>query len=127
MISTKRASVILCLILAFGILTAGNAAAGTIPSLEKTKWAMYDIKDGAVINTGATWHFATRGIVYDKPEVWSGRWSKVNDNKIVITRYDIKSPYSKYEYSVTFAGNDAFVASGSDETKNRILLGVRQK
>jgi len=127
MTSMKRASVVLCLILAFGILTAGNAAAGTIPSLENTKWTMYDIKDGAVINTGATWHFATNGNIHDEPEVWNGKWSKVNDNKIVIKRQDVKPPYSEYQYGVTFAGSGVFVASGSDETKNRILLGVLQK
>lgn len=98
-----------------------------IPSLDNTKWEMYDVKGTQLVDTGAKWHFTKPNDVHDDPECWHGHWEKVNDDKIEIKRRNDQPPCAEYKYSVVFAGPDIFVANGDDEAKNRTLIAIRQK
>jgi hypothetical protein len=95
----------------------------TVPSLDNTKWAMYNVSGTTITPTGVTWHFTPPNDVHDDPECWHGHWAQ-NTDKIIITRKNVASPYTEYTYEAIFAGTKVMVVSGNDETKNRILIGL---
>ncbi len=97
-----------------------------IPSdLTNSHWSMYDVVGKQITSANSTWHFTSPNDIHDDPEVWHVHWEKINEDKILIKRTNDASPYTQYQYEVIFAGSNVMVLFGSDETPNRILIGIR--
>ncbi len=103
----------------------------TIPSLTNSKWKMYDVVvDGKITRCGnnCIWHFTSPSDVHDEPEIWTGHWQKISDDKISIDRIDVGPAHQEDKYEAIFAGLDVMVVSGNDEVRNnRIIIGIRSK
>jgi hypothetical protein len=98
-----------------------------MPSLSNSRWTMYDVdaNNQKFINTASIWHFTDPCDVHDEPEVWTGHWTPVAEDIIIITRKDVGGTRPEYNYKVAFAGSNVFLCYGSDEHKNRVLIGIR--
>lgn len=91
-------------------------------------WEMYDIYrigEPHIKVNEAKWLFRSNNTIYDMPKVWEGTWTKISDSHINIHRRNIVYPNEENDYDVPLNTPSFFVAFGSDEHPNRILLGAR--
>ena len=72
---------------------------------------------------GFTWNFTAEHQVHDHPEVWTGKWSIIDDYKIRITGKRISSPETVV-FDLIFINSDLFIGLIGEEVK---YSGVRIK